>query len=65
MFVQDKKIDELRRSLQRYKKIQEMVMSAQGRKGMSSCNFGTTKRTKLHSALDLILKEPGPILPHF
>ena len=30
---QDRKIDELKQSLLRYKKVQEMVMSVQGKKG--------------------------------
>uniref|UniRef100_A0A8C2B1M7 PPFIA binding protein 1b n=1 Tax=Cyprinus carpio TaxID=7962 RepID=A0A8C2B1M7_CYPCA len=33
----DRKIEELRQSLMRYKKVQEMVMSAQGRKGDLFC----------------------------
>lgn len=31
--LKDKRIDELRRLLKRYKKIEEMVVQAQGRKG--------------------------------
>lgn len=30
---QDRKIEELKQSLQRYKKVQDMVMSVQGKKG--------------------------------
>lgn len=32
-FLQDRKIDELKQSLLRYKKVQDMVMSVQGKKG--------------------------------
>lgn len=31
--LQDRKIDELKQSLLRYKKVQDMVMSVQGKKG--------------------------------
>lgn len=41
--LQDRKIEELRQSLARYKKVQEMVMSVQGKKGeyphYSSCGY--------------------------
>lgn len=33
LFLQDRKIDELKQSLLRYKKVQDMVMSVQGKKG--------------------------------
>lgn len=33
---QDRKIEELKQSLLRYKKVQEMVMSVQGKKGETS-----------------------------
>lgn len=32
-FLQDRKIEELKQSLLRYKKVQDMVMSVQGKKG--------------------------------
>lgn len=46
--VQDRKIEELRQSLTRYKKVQDMVMSVQGRKGEHSLHIPVYKWYVMH-----------------
>uniref|UniRef100_A0A8C3FXP4 PPFIA binding protein 1b n=1 Tax=Cyclopterus lumpus TaxID=8103 RepID=A0A8C3FXP4_CYCLU len=71
----DRKIDELKQSLLRYKKVQEMVMSVQGKKGeiyvskllicMSSCRDSNLNATKTGSRdqLDKKTSEKPPMSP--
>lgn len=56
LMLKDKRIDELRRLLKRYKKIEEMVVQAQGRKGeycLCVQNFSFIKRVENFNYLSL------------